>query len=381
LPNHLAFLNRICRAETSASVRVPEGWRVVCLQRDDPKRAACEVDLGRTGTPIPLSHRHTWVQATEEDPGVYLAILDSSGICRGGCEIRILPTRALPGHYFLRIERYGGSMTDEVADAIAAFSAEVTGNEPRILRADLDIFALDSARRQRFEKIARSCGYGDAAEHRAYGRTAVLDLTPSEDEVFAGLHSSARRNIRATERSVIELRPIVDPAQGPRMDRLLEMTMARTGGERANERWDRRIAFAAEHPESVRIVGAYRTDREPHEALVGFAVGQHQGDHAEYHTAATARPGDLGRLSLGYAPVWDLILWARRSGAQWFDLGGITESTGDRPDPLAGVTEFKHFFTRTDADVRTELTLYPSGLRSALARTVSGAARFVRTHS
>jgi len=127
------------------------------------------------------------------------------------------------------------------------------------------------------------------------------------------------------------------------------------------------------------VPGAYRTDRTPEKALVGFAIGRHHGDHVEYHTAASARLQDLGRLSLGYAPVWDLILWAKRSGAKWFDLGGITEARDGKIDPLAGVSDFKHRFSRIDTDIRTEMALYPPGFRPMLARSVSRATRYIRT--
>ena len=88
------------------------------------------------------------------------------------------------------------------------------------------------------------------------------------------------------------------------------------------------------------------------------------------------RRPDLVGTALGYAPLWDLVVWANeQTNAEWFDLGGIT--SGGPGDAQWGISEFKRYFSHDVIDVGEEWLIEPSKLRAAIARGVSNAAHWL----
>ena len=74
-------------------------------------------------------------------------------------------------------------------------------------------------------------------------------------------------------------------------------------------------------------------------------------------------------MPLLYAPLWELIRWARAGGARWFDFGGITLTDPDASDPLQGISDFKRFFCRDVAKVGGEWRLDPPSLAGRAWKT------------
>src|SRR5206468_1701465 len=83
-------------------------------------------------------------------------------------------------------------------------------------------------------------------------------------------------------------------------------------------------------------VGLFRTDREGPDALLGFAWGWWNGQSVSYFAGASSRPSDLRGVGIVHPLFWDLIVWAKRAGATWFDLGGATAGTAGSGDPHVG---------------------------------------------
>jgi len=72
--------------------------------------------------------------------------------------------------------------------------------------------------------------------------------------------------------------------------------------------------------------------------------------------------------------VRDLILWSKREGAQWFDMGGVT--VGEPvTHPLHGVSVFKRHFTHHLEDVGEEWSMEPHPVRANLVRWLGGYVR------
>ena len=74
---------------------------------------------------------------------------------------------------------------------------------------------------------------------------------------------------------------------------------------------------------------------------------------------------------------WDLILWAKRGGATWFDLGGVTTGTTGSGDPVGGISDFKRLFSKHMAEVADDWVLEPRWLPARLAAVVSSGARWL----
>jgi lipid II:glycine glycyltransferase (peptidoglycan interpeptide bridge formation enzyme) len=197
----------------------------------------------------------------------------------------------------------------------------------------------------------------------------TLDLLHDEPAIFAGLHKTARKNLRHAQHSGLFVRTLTHPRYAERIGALEDESMARTGGTRRKIDWRSILELSGLHPQLSRISGLFLSERDDHpEALLAFGWGSMQGDHASYTAAGTTRLPHL-KASLSYPLLWDLILWAKREGATWFDMGGVT--LGSAADPLKGISGFKRYFSRNLEEVSEEWTLEPHPKRTRLARLVS----------
>ncbi len=122
--------------------------------------------------------------------------------------------------------------------------------------------------------------------------------------------------------------------------------------------WGSIIELGRVAPRLSRLVGLFRDGRSDPKSLLAFAWGCAHGEYAHYDAAGSTRPDDL-RVPLAYALLWDLICWAKRGGAKWFDLGGITFGHRDSSDPLGGISDFKRYFSKQVVVVGQEWMLEP----------------------
>jgi hypothetical protein len=204
-----------------------------------------------------------------------------------------------------------------------------------------------------------------------------MDLAGDEEQIFARLHATGRRHVRAVARAPVELRPITDPVLAPRLDALVRDAFTRTGGRYEPEDWTAIVSLSAREPHLSRVVGLFKTGSQGAEALLSFAWGRMHGDHADYAAGASTRAADV-RAPLGYGTIWDLVRWAKREGASYFDLGGITEGRHGSDDPLGGISDFKRYFGGTVAEVGEEWMLEPNPLAARLARSLAKVAALAR---
>jgi hypothetical protein len=211
---------------------------------------------------------------------------------------------------------------------------------------------------------------------RFYLGTLILDIAPPEDAIFADLHPTARRHVRAVAKNPVTVGPVSDPAQGPRLETLIQESFGRSGGSPPDHDWANLIRFSRSHPGLSRIVGLYEEGRAEEDSLLAFAWGCFHGDHAHYAAAGSTRDTELN-MPLTYGLVWDLILWAKLQGAVFFDLGGITSLRPGPGDPREGIARFKRSFSTRFTKVGAEVFLEPNPLAGSLVRTVGSGARAV----
>jgi hypothetical protein len=252
--------------------------------------------------------------------------------------------------------------------------------EGHVVSVTIDVLFEDDKERDLATAALARLGFRQSGGARMYTHTVRIELAPGPAALFAGIHVTARRHIRAIAKRPVAIRVVDDPALAPRLDQLLNETFERTAGHPTAECWPELIAYGRRHPELIRLVSLVRTDREGPESLLAFALGINHGDHVEYATAGSTRPADL-RIPLGYALAWDLVEWAHRMGVWWFNFGGITARL--RPDdPRHGIHQFKLMFSDNIVEVRREWFYVAMPLRAAWLtatacwqRWLNGAAR------
>lgn len=339
------------------------------------EHARCDEAL-RTEVPcFPLPHRLAFIEAARGGSTLFCAGWDGADRCRAGFAVQLSPSRALPGHRLLRVERYAPPPDVEVERATLELLCARARLDPRVLRVAVELHCRDAARRGVTEAALDRLGFRPSPSPRCYERTLALDLAPDEEALMRALHPTARRHVRATARHPVEVRVLEDPALAGRLDVLLEESMRRTGGAAGGLDWPGRLRLGRSHPALSRIVGLFRTDLSGPEALVAFASGCLHGEYAHYDAAGATRTTEL-KVPLGYALMWDLALWAKRGGARWFDLGGVTQGRlGGGDDALCGISDFKRYFSRDVVGVGAEWVLEPRPARAALAKAIGAAAR------
>lgn len=344
--------------------------------------AECEDALDRRGTPLPLFHRSIWASTIAARGGrsLFFSILDDDNTCRAGFSAESWASRAMPGHRLLSVARLGVGTAGLDAASLDAGLARLVAHardEQSVLHIRVGVFALAPEDRVTTSEALRRHGFLQAPRSRSYERTLVVDLTPDPETLLAGFHYNARRRIRNVAKFPVRLATADSVTLAARLQELGDETHRRTGGESRPVDWVSLIQLSNEAPHLSRIAILERTDREGPSAVLAFAWGCMQGRVVEYSEAGSTHPPDM-KVSTSYALMWDLISWARRSGAHTFDLGGVTPGGSLGDDPLGGISDFKRNFSQLEVEVGSEWHFEPRPRRAAAARAISRTAAILK---
>jgi len=338
-------------------------------------RDSVEAELDCAGVSLPVPHRARWQRECVQgvcDSIMFVARADGRPVA--ALSASISRSRALPRHRIYGVERWSGSGATDADAALLVEVANAACHDFLCLRATIELFSFDASVRRGHQARLIELGFERAAVARMYERTLAIDLTPGEDEIFARLHAKARRDVRAAGKKGFVVSPIVDRSFGDRLAALVGESFRRTGTAPDETPWDRIIQLSADNPAISRVVGMFDPRAAGADALVAFAWGCSHGAYATYNAGGSTRGPSVGNVPLSYAPLWDLIMWAKRStGARMFDLGGVTAN--DPEDPRHGITEFKRYFSSDVVDVGEEWTLTTAPIRAAVARVISRGAK------
>ena len=320
-----------------------------------------------------MQHRNSWVSVQQRPNDHWLlSVEDAAGQPCGAIGVQISPSRALPGHRLLRVERFGPGIPPAAHAAALQVLISLARRDRRVLRLYVESLAFHPNVRIALESTLATVGFVRLPSPRCYEHTLVLALDDDEESILASFQRTARQNIRQTSKYGVHVAPIVDLAHFARLDEIAAETFARTGGKYTPFDWARIAAASALEPEASRLVGLYRTDEDGPASLVAFAWGCGHGDHAHYSAAGSTRVTDR-RIPLHYPLIWDLIVWAKRSGARFFDFGGVSAGSLASDDPLGGISDFKRFFTPRLVQVGAEWSYEPRPKRAQAARIVKSA--------
>jgi hypothetical protein len=343
-------------------------------------RIEAESKLSTDGVLLPTPQTANWLRGVGCNDSKLLITVDADGRAIAAVGVGIGRSRSLPGHVVYRVQRLGASREANAEVMLLGGLAQAARLDPRCIRLHIELFEPDPELRKRLGKTLQELGFVKAAETTAYAHTPSLDLSPSEDELFGKCASSARRNVRAPAKRGLRLSPLDDPSYADRLQALMNEVFERTGGTTRDLPWTTILEMSAASPERSRIIGLFAPNETGPAGLVAFSWGCVNGDYVTYEAGASTRTRDFGNLALAYAPLWDLIAWAKRIGASWFDFGGVPSprASSASEDPLAGISDFKRFFCERVVEGGEDWILEPKPVRAFLARAVRAAATRVR---
>lgn len=325
-----------------------------------------EAERRSSGAPASLFHHSAWASHDRKSRHRLLTVRDPAGLPLPGVAVQIDRSRVLPGHRLLRVHRFGHGLPTSTWEPLIAALSRIAREDKRVLRLSIGIFSREH--RAEIGALLARHGFQPSTTPQSYRHTLTLDLRPTLDQILQGLHKTARKNLRAVEKSPFFLRVLTTRPYADRLAYLQAASLGRTGGDARLVDWTSILDLSRSHPDLSRVIGLFTSEADVSpDALVGFGWGCMHSDHGEYRSAGTLRQAG-SNLPLSYPLLWNLIGWAREQGATWFDLGGITgvvDPSG--PDPLAGISDFKRYFSRTIEEVGEEWTLEPHPARAHLA--------------
>lgn len=354
------------------------GTFAVSLFSDAAQWAPVEAELDAAGVPLALFHRSAWAASRPSARFRFVCVRDAGGRCVAGFAAELTRSRALPGHDIMRVERLGeGAAVEPLAAGLRALVAAARADR-RVIRVAVEVMARDEAVRQALGEAMRDVGLTRAPAARCYERTIGFGLRQADDILWASITAKARKDVRAIGKHPVAIRPILDDALAPRLDALMAETRARTGGEFHAVDWRAVTRVSRELPARSNLLGLFHVGAtEGRDELLSFMWACHHGEYAHYDHGASTRQTAL-RCPLMYALLWEQMLWAKRHGAAWFDLGGVSQgSRGDNSDPLGGISDFKRNFSQEVVTLGEDWVLEPSPARARVAHLVGAGARWI----
>jgi lipid II:glycine glycyltransferase (peptidoglycan interpeptide bridge formation enzyme) len=175
-------------------------------------------------------------------------------------------------------------------------------------------------------------GWRYAQEQVQFRNTALLDLTPGEDELLANMKSKTRYNIRLSGRKGVRVR-VGEPGDIP----LFYAMYAETG-----QRDGFLIRPLSYYADAWRVfldadLGHMLLAEVEGQAVAGLVLFRFAQRAWFMYGASTSR--HRSKMP-NYALQWEAICWAKATGCTTYDLWGAPD-TLDESDPLWGVWRFK----------------------------------------
>jgi lipid II:glycine glycyltransferase (peptidoglycan interpeptide bridge formation enzyme) len=175
-------------------------------------------------------------------------------------------------------------------------------------------------------------GWHHAAEQIQFRNTALLDLTPQEDELLAAMKSKTRYNVRLARRKGVAIRTGAEP-DIPSFYEMYAETGRRDGFlirplEYYRDAWQTFLQAGLAHMLLAEVEG------DAVAGLILFSFG---------HTAWFMYGASTGRhrnRMPNYALQWEAIRWAKSAGCTTYDMWGAPDTLAES-DRLWGVWRFK----------------------------------------
>lgn len=190
----------------------------------------------------------------------------------------------------------------------------------------------------------RLAGYRETVRIIPNPSTILVDVSGTEDEVFARLGKKARNAINRARRDGIVVSRV--PATDDHCADLYRLLQETAEGRFVlrSEQYYREFWQTFERNGDGQIFLAHRADESGEPQLVAGAFAMALGDKTTYKDGASVRAKTAYGAS--HALQWEVIRWAVERGAVTHDLCGAppAERVDDTSHPLHGVGQFKRSF-------------------------------------
>jgi lipid II:glycine glycyltransferase (peptidoglycan interpeptide bridge formation enzyme) len=217
---------------------------------------------------------------------------------------------------------------DLVADLETFFRGIASKLNCTFVRLDANEVNLTSGKKPIPGKLARTASLQPRAEW-------VLDITPSEDDLWMDFHKHARYNIRLAERASA-VTTVYKPSEAPleTFFGLMETTAGRDKFGIFDKAYYSSYLKTLSDEEGFMVV--VTIDGKP--AAAGLFVLFDQ----QAHYVFAGSSNDFRKIAPAYTVIWTAMKEAKRRGCTLLNFGGVTDDV--KGQDLGGVTGFKKRF-------------------------------------
>lgn len=182
--------------------------------------------------------------------------------------------------------------------------------------------------------------------------SALISLEAGEDELLMGFKGKWRNCLRKGQK--LRVKVILDDGSSKHFQWLLnfyQTQQCQKDFEGTSKKMLRALYFLQSDEFKFNLLLAVEGTEVKENSLLGVLVTLQYGDYSEYLIGAT---NDKGRANQANSVLlWEAILHAKHSGCNWFDVGGLSDSTpkgiasfkkGLNPEPYTLIGEWRKWF-------------------------------------
>lgn len=238
----------------------------------------------------------------------------------------------------------------------AWFAARTPELERRLVETIKEQAAVDPAIDPlylRLQVVNEQIGVSEALEAGWYDREIVVDLTPTEDELFAGFRANARQSVRKAHRAGVEIR-FIEPAEREAafardLFPILQETAERDDFAAFDSAYYERLL--RELPELTRLAVAYHDG-----TAVSWLITTEYRGYAVYYFAGSSLAAR--GMFAPYLLLWETFKVLKAAGNHSCGMTGIVSK---RYPQLANVTTFKRNWSKNEVElpVTYDVPLHP----------------------
>lgn len=177
------------------------------------------------------------------------------------------------------------------------------------------------------------------AEH-----TWLLDITPSEEDLFKNMDKNHRNLVRRCEKEGVRIEVSTDLEAVEEFNRMHDVTVKRHNFHRFPDGFVRK-EFMALAPEHAAVIKAYL----PNGTLDAIGIFMFYGTMSCYRHAASLMSDK--HLPTSYAVQWAAIKEAKKRGCTIHNFWGIAPPGAQKNHPFYGITHFKKGFGGYEMDL------------------------------
>lgn len=216
-----------------------------------------------------------------------------------------------------------------------------------------------------------SLGYKEAAVHMMHPELAwMLDLTPSEKEIFKGIRKNTRYYIRKAEKEIVLIELSENPKSIDQFWKIYEQTAKRQSFTPFEKSYiQTEFETFSKDKQAAFIFAKYRGE------VIAAALIIFYNNQAFYHHGASIRRyKHLATTS--YLLQWEAIKEAKRRGCRLYNFWGIAKES-EKNHPWQGITLFKKGFSGF-SESYVHAKDYPLSKKYILAYLVESLRKFKR---